>query len=187
MVQLYDVVQSSFKDANQQRSNLEKHGYKRDDEISNHNRQVYFNPEKNDLIYNITGSHNLKDLGTNLYLAAGHIKNTNRYFDEHKGLRQVKEKYKVVKATVSGYSLGGTLAGYVGSKSDNIVTLNKGSTIGQRVRSGENAFRVGGDLVSLMNKNSKHMKTLKNQNMTTPFNALKAHSSSNIKNYNIKI
>lgn len=186
MVQLYDIIKSGYDGKNR----LEKDGYIKDNELSNHNQQVYFNKDKKDLIYNVTGSHNLKDWGTNLYLASGQIKKTDRYKQAHKGLRQAKEKYKINNVKVTGDSLGGNIAGYISSKNDKTTTLNKGSTIGQKVRANENGFRVSSDVVSLLNKNSKHMKTLKNQNIITPFkaiNAYYAHVPSSIKNSNIKI
>jgi hypothetical protein len=186
MVQLYDVIKSGYDG----KDRLQNKGYIKDNELSNHNQQVYFNPENKDLIYNVTGSHNVKDWGTNLYLATGNLKRTNRYMDAHTGLRQAKAKYKVDGATVTGDSLGGAIAGYISSKKDKAVTLNKGSTIGQKVRGNESAYRISGDVVSLMNANSKRMKTLKNQNMTTPFkaiNAYYAHIPSSIRKHNIKI
>ena len=54
-------------------------GYTFDSELSNHNQQVYYNPnekENKKLIYSVTGTHNLKDWGTNLYGALGMIKKT---------------------------------------------------------------------------------------------------------------
>ena len=82
MVQLYDVIRSGY-DGNDR---LQNQGYIKDNALSSHNQQVYFNPEKNDLIYNVTGSHNLKDWGTNLYLATGNLKKTNRFKEAHEGL-----------------------------------------------------------------------------------------------------
>jgi hypothetical protein len=186
MVQLYDVIKSGYDKTNR----LEKQGYARDNELSNHNKQVYFNKDTNDLIYNVSGSHNMKDWGTNLYLATGNIKKTDRYKEAHTGIRQAKQKYKIDGVKITGDSLGGTIAGYIGGKNDITTTLNKGSTIGQKIRSNENGFRVSGDVVSSLNTNSKHMKTLHNQNIKTPFkavNAYYAHIPDSIKNHNIKI
>jgi hypothetical protein len=186
MVQLYDVIKSGYDKKNR----LEKQGYFKDNELSNHNKQVYFNPDKKDLIYNVSGSHTIKDWGTNLYLATGNIKKTNRYKEAHQGIRQAKQKYKVDGVKISGDSLGGTIAGYIGGKNDKVTTLNKGSTIGQKIRSNENGFRVENDIISSLNANSKHMKTLHNQNIKSPFtsvNAYYAHIPDSIKNHNIKI
>jgi CRISPR/Cas system-associated protein endoribonuclease Cas2 len=184
MTNLHNVISSGYKNAHTQRQNLLKDGYLRDSQLSNHNKQVYFNKEKNDMIYNVSGTHNLKDIGTNIYLATGNIKKTNRYLEAHEGLRQIKLYYKVNKATVSGDSLGGNIAGYISSKNDNVVSLNKAAVVGQRVRGNEKAFRVSGDVVSLMNANSKHMNTIKNQGMTTPY---AAHVPSSIINHRINI
>jgi hypothetical protein len=192
MPQLYDVIQSGYKNADEQRNNLISTGYKRDDQLSNHNNQVYYNEAKHDLIYNTTGTHNKKDLlYNNLALATGQIKRTQRYMDAHQGLRQAKDKYKINKATVTGDSLGGSIASLIHSKnSDKSITFNKGSTIGQQVRPSENSFRVSGDVISSLNSHNKNVKTLKNNNIKTPFkllNMYNAHMPSNLKKYNIKI
>ena len=191
MPQLYDVIQSGYKNADEQRNNLISTGYKRDNQLSNHNNQVYYNEDKHDLIYNTTGTHNKKDLiYNNLALATGQIKKTQRYMDAHQGLRQAKEKYKIDKATVTGDSLGGAIASQIHSKNDKAITFNKGSTIGQRVRPSENSFRISGDVVSTLNLHNKNVKTLHNQNIQTGIKLIdtyNSHMPSNLKNYNIKI
>ena len=89
-----------------------------------------------------------------------------------------------------GHSLGGTIARYIGSKNDNVKTLDKGATIGQKVRSNEHAYRTAFDPVSLLNANSKNMTTLpnKNKNLMTGIlpidavvNGIKAHNVDSIK------
>jgi hypothetical protein len=86
------------------------------------------------------------------------------------------------------YSLGGFIAGNISSKNDKVYTLDKASTIGQRVKKGEKALRTSGDVVSLLNYNSKHMNTLKNNNIKTgiiPIDIYNAHNVNNIKNEKI--
>jgi hypothetical protein len=46
MVQLYDVINAGYKDPTTQRNTLSKQGFIRDDDLSNHNNQVYYNPTK---------------------------------------------------------------------------------------------------------------------------------------------
>jgi hypothetical protein len=77
-----------------------------------------------------------------------------------------------------------TIAGYIASKDDRILTLDKGATIGQKVRNNETHYRTSGDIVSLLNANSKHTKTLKNENIQTgilPIDTYNAHNVDNIK------
>ena len=134
--------------------------------------------------YTVTGTHNLKDWGTNAYLAAGKIIDMNRHKSADNGLKKAKLKYGVSDASIYGHSLGGTIAGYIGGKGDTVKTLDKGATIGQKVRSNEKAYRTAFDPVSLLNANSKNMTTLPNTNkkvltgllpLDAVINGVKAH------------
>jgi hypothetical protein len=59
------------------------------------------------------------------------------------------------------------IAGYISSQNDRALTLGKGATVGPNVRKNDTAYRSSGDIVSLLNANSKHTKTLKNENVKT--------------------
>ena len=187
---LYDVVKASYKDKNTQASALGKYGYVRDNDLSNDNQQAYYNPTAKKLIYSVTGTHNAKDWGTDAYLAAGMLKSTNRYKDADAGLKKAKAKYGVGSASIYGHSLGGSIGGYIGGKGDTVQTLDKGATIGQKVRSNEKAYRTAFDPVSLLNAGSKNMTTLPNTNkkLQTGFlpldaivNGFNAHNVDSIK------
>jgi len=129
-VNLYDSLKSSYGDkkARQQLSNA---GYKYDSMLSNHNQQVWYNPNDKKLLYNIAGTHNIKDVGTDLYLGLGRLKDTNRYKEAKQTLENAKLKYgNDITTNISGHSLGGAIAQYVGNKNDKVYTLDKGATIG---------------------------------------------------------
>ena len=67
-----------------------------DDKLSNDNQQVYVDRKKNNkLLFSITGTrlNKLQDLGTDLYLAAGKLKDTNRYKEAESTLQKAKKKY----------------------------------------------------------------------------------------------
>jgi hypothetical protein len=167
-VNLYDALKSSYGDEDAE-DELVKQGYEYDRYLSNDNQQVWYNPTKNHLLYNVAGTHNISDIIPDIYLAFGNLKATSRYKEAKNTLEQAKEKYKLDRTpdtTITGQSLGGAIAQYVGSKDDKIFTLNKGATIGQKTRKNEKAYRVEGDIVSLANAYSKRMKTLKNNNLT---------------------
>lgn len=158
--------------------------YTLDPSLSNHNEQVYVDKRDKKMLYSIAGTHNFSDIGSDIYLGLGLIKNTHRYHEAEEVLRKAKSKYAGYSTTVSGHSLGGTLAGYVSSKNDTVLTLDKGATIGQKVRSNEKAYRTSGDLVSVLNANSTNMTTLKNNNWQTgvlPVDAFRAHDIDNVK------
>lgn len=192
MVQLYDALKSSYGDK-KSRSKLEKEGYQMDNGLSNHNQQVWYNPNDKRMMVNVAGTHNLKDWGTDLYLALGHLKDTSRYKQAKNTLELAKQKYKPEQTIVSGHSLGSSIGSYIADKNDMFYGLDGGYTIGQKTRSyggNHNQYRTSGDVVSLLGANAKHMTTLNNPNSSTgiiPIDALKAHNVENIKNSNITI
>lgn len=197
---LHKVLKNSYASKDKQKTALDSYGYTYDPELSNDNQQVYYNKSKNKLLYSIAGTHNLSDVGTDAYLAVGHLKDTNRYKNSEETLKKAKKKYGVDKATIAGHSLGGSIGQYVGSANDTVLTLDKGATIGQKGRSNEKAYRTSGDAVSLMNANSKNMTTLKNPKKTTFLgtlfnsgvvglvkNAFQSHDVDNIQDSGINI
>jgi hypothetical protein len=92
-----------------------------------------------------------------------------------------------------GHSLGGSISSYIGSKNDKVHTVDKGATFGQKSRNKEKAYRTKGDMVSILNKNSKNMTTMENPNPASnyggilgkAYETLKAHNVDNIKNSGI--
>lgn len=190
-ITLYDSLKSSYNDKNA-RTKLSNAGYKYDSMLSNHNQQVWYHPEQKKLLYNVAGTHNLKDVGTDLYLAVGKLKDTNRYKDAEKKLNDAKLKYGVESATVTGHSLGASIANGIASKNDKLYSLDAGYTIGQKTRSRDGNhqhYRSEGDVVSALSAGAKNMKTL-NQNslgVLNYLNPLASHNVSNIKRENIKI
>jgi uncharacterized alpha/beta hydrolase family protein len=189
---LSDVLAVGYKKEEEQQKYFSDNNYIRDNQLSNADNQAYFNKNENKLIFNVTGSHKIKDfLFTDPLLAFGGIKLTDRYKQSDKLLKEAKKKYQPEKTTVVGHSLGGSIAGLIGT-GDDVFTLNKGSTIGSTIRTNEKAYRSGGDVISLLNSGSKRIKTLKNPNENYFKNGLlgqiyQAHNLKNIQNSNILI
>ena len=156
MVKLHKVLKRSYANKDEQRKGFHEDGddYDFDDGLSNDNQQVYYDKKKKKLLVSVAGTHNLKDVGTDVYLAMGHLKDTNRYKEAENVLNKAKVKYGVDNATVVGHSLGGSISQYIAGSKDKAYTLDKGATIGQKTRSNENAYRTSGDAVSLLNANS---------------------------------
>ena len=180
---LYDVLKSSYGNTKSQNT-LSRFGLKKDPELSNGNESVYIDPIHHKMVYSVAGTHNLSDIGTDLYLAMGHLKDTNRYKEADRIFKAAKQKYPGYATTVTGHSLGGAIAGYVAGGDDKVITYNKGATIGQKVRGNETHYRTAGDLVSLLNANSTHTVNLNNHNNHSGSflkNSLEAHNLSNIK------
>lgn len=59
---LYDSLRVGYLgNENKQGNQMAKYGYQIDKKLSNDNQQVYFNPQTNKLLYNVTGSKSLTD------------------------------------------------------------------------------------------------------------------------------
>jgi triacylglycerol esterase/lipase EstA (alpha/beta hydrolase family) len=164
---------------------LKNFGYVKDIDLSNGNEQVYYNKDNKKMIYNVVGTHNLLDVGTDVYLAMGKLKQTNRFKDANNVLNQARDKYKPENTTLTGHSLGGSIVQYLGKKGDNVLSLDAGYTIGTKTRG--NAYRTSGDVVSLLGSGATHMKTLKNNNLIQGglFGTYYSHDIKNIKNSGI--
>ena len=128
--------------------------------MSNHNQQVYYDKKKEKLLVSVAGIHNLSDVCTDLYLAAGHLKDTIRFKEAENVLNKAKVKYGVDSTTVVGHSLGGSVSQYIAGSKDKAYTLDKGATIGQKTRLNKSAYRSSGDAVSLLNEISTRMTTI---------------------------
>ena len=84
---LHDVLKNSYSGKHKDNMN----GYKLDKELWNHNQQVYYNPDHKKLVVSVVGTHNLRDWGTDIFLGAGKLKDTNRY----KEAKSVYDKGKI--------------------------------------------------------------------------------------------
>jgi hypothetical protein len=183
---LYDTLHNSYQPLREQKKFYKDKGYYLDKKLSNDNQQVLYNPTSKKLLYNIAGTHNLKDWATDAYLLFGKVKDTNRYKEADNTLSQAKKKYGV-SATITGHSLGGTLGNYLAKGDDKAYLLDEGATFGQRQRNNDNHqhFRTRGDLVSALVSRQSNVKTLPNKNVSKDF--IRAHNVENIKNAKIYV
>jgi hypothetical protein len=188
---LHDVLKNGYSNnVKKQKKAFEKDGYVYDNKLSNRHEQVYFNNTNGKLLFNVNGTNawDPRDLITDVYLGLGKIKSTSRYKEAEHVLDEARNKYKPKETTLTGHSMASTIVQGIGSKSDNIVSLDGGYTIGQKTRGKH--YRTEGDVVSLLGANGKHTTTLKNPNWKTglmPLDALYAHSVDNIKDSKIFI
>lgn len=161
-VKLHTSLKASYGDKSSLEK-LKKKGYEKDKELSNGNQQIFVKHKKNGkvkLLNTVAGTHNASDWMTDLYLGAGHLKDTNRYKEAKSTLEKAKKKYHPDDVTITGHSLGGSIASYIGGRKDKVLTLDKGATLFQHTRKNEKAYRSSGDLVSALNANAKHTKTI---------------------------
>jgi hypothetical protein len=168
---LSDVLKKGYENQEQQQKYFADNNYIRDNQLSTEDNQAYFNEDENKLLFNVTGSHRFSDYyNPDRNLIFGNLQQSQRYKESDKLLKEAKKKYNKItggelNTTVIGHSLGGSIGSLISSPSDTVYTLDKGATIGSKIRNHENAFRSDGDFISILNKNSKHMHTLQNPNL----------------------
>jgi hypothetical protein len=198
-VNLAKVLKVGYKSKEKQGKVMNRYGYKIDKDLSNDNQQVYFNPNEKKLLYNVTGTHNLTDVGTDIYLGLGKLKDTSRYKQADETLKKAKAKYGVSNATVTGHSLGASVSQGIAKPEDKEFSLNAGYTIGQKTKSGnQQNYRTQGDVVSLLGSGSKNLKTIGKKENTSVLgsflkggivgvgqNLLKSHKPETIKKQHI--
>lgn len=173
------VSNSAYKKPNRRPKELE--GYTLQEDLSDEENVVYVNEEDKKVIVGFRGSKNFKDFKTDIELAVGGIRNTERYDTTLNLVKKVIEMYKGYKIEFTGHSLGGTLAIEMNliSPSKRAVVFNAGHTPLRRRATDDNDityYTNKGDLVSgLGMKSYKNVKVLDKEHK----NPLKAHSLRN--------
>ena len=102
---LHDALKNSYKPLHDSKRMMLNRGYYLDKKLSNHNEQIYWKPTEKKLLMTIAGTHNIRDWGTDVYLALGKIKDTNRYKESDSILKQAKQKYNPKNTTVDRKSV----------------------------------------------------------------------------------
>jgi hypothetical protein len=181
---LFTPINAGYKSAKYQNQELGKYGYNRDNQLSSKNQQVYFNPSNNKLLVNVAGTHNLSDIGTDLYLGLGLLKQTNRRKQADQVLKQAKAKYGVNMATLTGHSLGSGITNSISKGGDKVFNSNSAYGINQKARANVKNYNVYGDPVSFFspNKNSTNVSNNNNATGFAPLDGLFAHNTKNFKN-----
>ena len=133
----------------------------KDKSLSGQRGQVYHNPKTGQAVVVHRGSSGIHDWGNNLKMALGFsMKKTKRFQHAEKIQKEAESKYGAKNISTLGHSLGAKIASDVGSKSGEIITLNK-PVVGrdlfkkkQGKKENETNIRTTGDLVSFLDKNS---------------------------------
>ena len=180
MLKLGTALKSTYKTKNESENELDQYGYVLDKKLSNISDRVYFNPYDNKLLITYRGTTNLiNDIPADLSILTGTY-NAKRFTDAQNQYENVKNKYyKTPDITLTGHSLGGTIASRVG-ETDNkshVITFNKGSgSLYDSFRhkpENEDNYRQTGDVISLLSiGNSKTLGFLQNP--------LSAHNTDNL-------
>ena len=183
-ISLYDTLKNSYKPLRQQDAFYKQHGYELDKQLSNKYQQVLYNPSENKLLYTIAGSRTPYDwLVNNPAIGLGLFKYTPRYNQSKQTLEKAKEKYHPQNTTIAGHSQAGYTAGLIAGKNDKVLTLDRATGPNNRIKSNEEAFRVKGDIVSLLSKPSRNVKTLENHNIIK--DPLRSHDIEQIKDLSV--
>jgi hypothetical protein len=194
-VNLHSVLKAGYGNKKKQEAFAVEHGYIRDP-MSNDNQQIYFHQPSKSLLVNVTGTHNIKDVGTDVALVAGKLQDTKRFKEAKQAIASAKQKYGVDTATLTAHSLGGgILQQGAGGKNDKVIVLDSAMTIGQKVNPKQTIYRSSGDIVSIAGAGNKNVKTIQGKQklggglgITGKIrNTLEAHKIDNIKDKNIFI
>ena len=196
---LYDTLKAGYSNDTQlQTKTLSKSGYIRDDELSNNkNRQVYFNPTTNSVLYNSNGTQTLNDWKNNVLLGLGQIKSTDRYKNDKKTLEKAKKKYEGSDVTLTGHSQAGGILPLIAGKKDKVVTYN-GAKFGEKINKNEQHYRVASDPVSILSAKNKRTTTIQGPSVFPTYSSLltgpsllsyglNSHNLENLKNKNIRV
>ena len=179
-VRAYDAMKNSYASKSDQAKFGADQGYIYDDALSNDNQQVYYNPESGKMLYSVTGTHNVSDIGTDFKLMTGGLKQTKRYKEAEDTFSLAKQKYQPKETVAFGTSLGGGIASNLDA--DRIVTLNKANAPFEKSGKRQVNIRTHGDIVSIFGANQKHMNTISSKgNLYDPMTWLNSHGSHNLK------
>ena len=178
-VRAYDAMKNSYASQSDQAKFGADQGYIYDDALSNDNQQIYYNPASQKMLYSVTGTHNISDIGTDFKLMTGRLNDTKRFKEAETTFNLAKQKYQPKESVAYGTSLGGAIASNLDA--DRIVTLNKANAIGAKTKKREVAMRTQGDIVSIFSANAKHQNTISGGNLYDPMTWLNSHGSHNLK------
>jgi len=148
---LANILKKSYASNKEAKDELLKYNYVLDEKLSSHNQKVFYNPKTKKLLMAVAGTHNFRDVITDVRLGLGGIKDTNRYKEAKKILEKARKRYPSAAENVDivGHSLGAQVSSKIAKNKDNVITYNKGSTVGEISRLNEKSYRTAGDVVSL--------------------------------------
>lgn len=156
------ILKSSYnQNSDEVKRQLLKKNYVMDEELSSKKQRVFYNPLTKKLLIVVRGTNDLHDFGVDAYLAAGKLKDTNRYKQAKFILEEARRRYPsaATNVDIAGHSLGGSIASRIARNKDRIYSFDKGSTFGERVRDNEKSYRAEGDVISTLAPATETIKT----------------------------
>ena len=194
-VDLKDAIDASYLDNEGAEKHLRGYGYNLDHLLSDHESKVFYHPQQDKLIISYRGTSNLDDIKTDGSLAIGKLKETDRYNRSKKTYDEAKKKYNKKEATITGHSLGGSLASAIGNDDDFIHTYNKGRNLSNETKNKKNekSYKTNHDVVSILdnqaqiipNKNSYYGFSYFVPSFLKPLKVVDDHGTHNLRDRNI--
>lgn len=159
-------------------------GYRLDKELSDGKRKTFVHEQTGDVVVANAGTQlknprqRMKDIGSDLAIAFGAEKYDPRFRESERHQRRVEHKYGGKGITQVGHSLGGSVANYLGKKSDSVkkvVTYNAGGGLFSDRGSGKSVnYYTQGDVLSnvraLVNRGTNIVTRGKRKNAHTIMN-----------------
>jgi hypothetical protein len=97
-LKLYNVLTNGYAHKNKKLGD-----YEYDKKLSNRNEQLYYNKNNNKMLFNVNGTNPFspRDIMTDVYLAFGGLKLTNRYKEAEQTLKNTRNKYRPLNHFIS--------------------------------------------------------------------------------------
>lgn len=153
-ISLYKALKAGYtRDIDKQQKVFKKYGFIVDRDLTDEREHVVaYNPERKKLLYISQGTDpsSVKDIKTDLALAAGMLKDTPRYKEEKAAFDAARAKYGVEGKDIvlAGHSLSGNIVNYLAPSGSEAYTYNAAFTPGQKVRENVHNYKTSGDIFS---------------------------------------
>ena len=184
---MHDALKIGYtRNEKKQKQMLKRFGYRLDEDLTNRNHLTAYDPVTKKLLFvsNGTNPMSVKDIWTDVNLALGNLKGTDRYKSDKKAFRTAVAKYDEKEAVLAGHSLGSPIVSGIARPEDKVYTFNPARTVGSKTRQNEKAFRIEGDIVSALGSG---IKTIPNPTLGREIPILDAHRLDRAKNLNIAL
>jgi len=183
---LYKALKLGYlRNERKQKNRLKRFGYRLDEELTNNERMVAYNPINNKLLFVENGSEAnilkpaqfLEDWHNNFTVVpAGAFDYTPRFQDAKSAYLKAKKKYEKAQFEMVGHSQAAITVNDLAKGNDKGITFN-GALIKQKDNPNVTNYRTKNDLVSSLS-NPNDMRTLATSSSNQ--NPITAHNISNI-------
>jgi len=183
-IRLYNALKIGYlRNERKQRKRLKRFGYRLDQDLTNREHLVAYNPFTKKVLFVSNGTQitSPKDLYTDLAgIGLGRLKNTDRFKSDNSAYLKAKEKYKDAPVTLVGHSLAGGIISAIDLKANDKAIGYNPANVFNKPKENVKLFRTAADPFSLLSRDTR---TLSNQApLVERLNPLQPHNVSNIRN-----